>query len=142
MKKLFVILTALAAACTNPKNADQPDKVVHEHATTTPADQLNNGNKWKADQATKQNVAEMMKVVNDSSYANETQRGELYKIMQTKIDTLVSQCSMQGPDHDALHVWLEKVLKDMNEIKSGDDEYSEAFTDLKKDIENFNVQFE
>ena len=64
--------------------------------------------------------------------------------LQAKIDTLVKECCMKGAEHDALHVWLEKVIKDLKELKEedDDDEYKEAYAALKKDVASFYQSFE
>ena len=136
-------MTFVFAACTNQvKTKQQGNKNVKEQEQTAAAVPLNNGSKWKADETTKKNVAQMVQVVNNSVYANAAKGKQLYATLQTKIDTLVKQCGMQGPEHDALHAWLEKILKDMRGLKGEDDQYAQAYTDLKKDIEGFNALFE
>ncbi len=130
-------------SCTSKENSNQSDNEEgngKEHVST--AIQLNKDRKWKADQATKRNVAEMMQVINDSSYAVAMKRRQLFDNLQAKIDTLVKQCSMQGKEHDALHIWLEKVLKDMKGLKESDDEFTEVYAALKVDIESFYTSFE
>jgi hypothetical protein len=50
---------------------------------------------------------------------------------------------MQGADHDALHVWLEQLLHDVDELKEGEASgYDEAYAVLKKDAESFTELFE
>ena len=141
MKKLLILLTIAIAACNSQVKTEQKGNE-NANGNTTTTVPLNKGNKWKADEATKKNVAGMVKVVNDSIYADATKRRQLYATLQSKIDTLVSQCRMQGAEHDALHVWLEKVLKDMKEMKKEDNEYREAYAALKRDIESFYGFFE
>jgi hypothetical protein len=143
MKKLLIVLTVALAACTGPVKKEQKDNTnVKEQETTITAVPLNNGSKWKADEVTKKNVAELLQVVNNSSYADEKKRSQLYATMQTKIDTLVKQCKMQGPEHEALHVWLKKILEDMKKLKEDDNEYGPAYANLRKDVESFNTYFE
>jgi cytochrome c556 len=143
MKKLLILLTVAFAACTSQvKTKQQDNENGKEQEHTETAALLNNGSKWKADEVTKKNVARMVQVVNDSLYADAAKRKQLYATLQTKIDTLVKQCGMQGAEHNALHAWLKKVLKDMKKLKEEDDEYNEVVPDLKKDIEGFNALFE
>ena len=50
---------------------------------------------------------------------------------------------MTGADHDALHVWLENVQKDLNEVKKDkEDSYINTYGALKKDILSFYTFFE
>src|SRR5687767_6755064 len=112
MKKVLIILTVVFAACTNHVKTDQHDNEnLKQPNYTREILQLNNGNKWKADETTKMNVAAMMSIVNDSSFEDITKKAELLNYLQGKIDTLVKQCIMKGAEHDALHLWLENVLK-------------------------------
>lgn len=143
MKQLLIMVLAACISCTSQQTAEQHENNTsndnQDEVVTVP---LNSGAKWKADEATKKNVAAMVQVVSDSTYADAGKRKQLCANLKTKIDTLVKECSMKGAEHDALHVWLEKVLKDLKELKEDDDEYSEAYAALKKDIANFYQSFE
>ena len=143
MKKLLILLTVAIAACTSHINTEQKgNENTNEQENTTTAIPLNNGSKWKADEATKKNAAAIVQVVNDVNYADAGKREQLYASVQTKIDTMVMQCRMQGAEHEALHLWLEKVLRDMKELKEEGTEYSEVHAALKKDIASFYAFFE
>ncbi len=143
MKKLLILLAMAAMACNSQVKTDQ-QKDGHENHDTKKEEalSLNNDKKWKADEATLNNVNAMMVVINDSSYAASSARSAFINQMQNRIDTLVSQCRMQGPDHDALHLWLNKVTKNMKEIKEEDDEYAKEKEKLKNNIERFYTYFE
>ncbi|GAA4732413.1 hypothetical protein [Flavisolibacter ginsenosidimutans] len=144
MKQLLIILALAVASCTSQQPAEQQEsKTVNNKEKAIAAIPLNNGTKWKADEATKKNIAAMVQIVNDSTYQNAGKRKELSTSIQDQIDRLVKQCSMKGAEHDALHVWLEKVLKDVKELKEEEtDEYDEAYAALKKDVESFYDFFE
>ena len=143
MKKFIIVIIAAMTACTSSVKTDPHGTAKSsELQDATTAAELNNGRKWKADDATKTNVAAMMHVISDSSYADAAKRKELHANVQGKIDSLISQCRMKGAQHDALHTWLEKVLKDMKALKEEENDYSEAYATLKKDIESFYVLFE
>lgn len=143
MKKLMIILSVAVAACTGEVKTDKHgNETAKELQKTETILQLNDGRKWKADEATRRNVAAMVNVVNDRSYTIAANRGALVSNMQSNIDTLVKECRMKGPEHDALHVWLEEVLKDMKALKEEDGEYINVYIALKKDVESFYGFFE
>ena len=98
--------------------------------------------KWKADDATRKNVAALTRVVNDDRYADEKMRAQLITDLQGEIDNLVKECTMKGPDHDALHVWLEQVLQDVKALKEPKNEYAEAYAALRRDVDGFSDAFE
>src|SRR5262249_24610984 len=101
MKQLLILLVAFIASCTNQQHVErQENKKAHDHENAIEAVSLNNGAKWKADEATKKNLAAMVQVVNDTTYGDDKNRQQLYASMQTKIDTLVDQCRMKGTVHE------------------------------------------
>ena len=138
MNKILLFISILAISCSN--NASHEG---HEQGSkSAPTLQLNNGAKWKADEPTQKNVSAIVKVINDSIYLDEKNRAQLSNQLQTRIDTLIQECRMKGPDHDALHLWLEQVLHDLKELKETDKDYQKSFATLKKDVENFYAFFE
>jgi hypothetical protein len=141
MNKILMILTLFAIACSD--NARVTAKRGHEQEDTitevrSPL-RLNNGARWKTDEATRKNVAAIVKVMNDSNNFGTLNRSELKKQLQVRIDTLVQQCKMDGPDHEALHLWLSQVIQDINGEKLDDAKWH---ADLKKDVDSFYVFFE
>ena len=143
MKQLLIMMLAAFVSCNSQQTAEQ-----HENNTANDSENkvatipLNSGAKWKVDEATKKNVAIMVQVVSDSTYADAGKRKQLYITLANKIDTLVKECSMKGAEHNALHAWLEKVLEDLKELKKEDEKYNEAYTALKNNIANFYQSFE
>jgi hypothetical protein len=143
MKKILIVLLVTTVSCTSQESGKTKGKSTsHAQQHTAVTVPLNNGDKWKADDATKQNVAVIAQIVNDNNYRAADKRKQLSAALQSQIDTLIKQCRMKGPEHDALHVWLERVLKDMKELKKEDDEYKEVYAALKTDIEAFYATFE
>lgn len=147
MNKILISLSLLVMACTN--NVSQvkttpSEQEKHDATTNVLHDslQLNNGARWKADDATRKNVAAIVSVINDSSNMGQNHRAQLTRQLQIRIDTLVQQCRMTGPDHDALHVWLQQVLHDLKELKTGDHDYQVSFDALRQDVDSFYVFFE
>ena len=139
---LIVLLIVAFAACNEQVKTENKSKEhANESAHVVRVIPLNNGGKWKADESTKNNVASIRVLINDSAYATADKRDQLVSHLQGKIDTLISQCRMNGADHDALHVWLERVLTDTKELKQ-DGEYSKKYAALKDDVESFHTYFE
>ena len=148
MTKILISLSLFVMACSN--NASQVETTetgeADKHDATTSVVQhslqLNKGAKWKADEATRKNVAAIVNVINDSSNIGQNNRAQLTNQLQIRIDTLVQQCRMKGPDHDGLHVWLQQVLDDLQVMKADDHEYQKSYAALKKDVESFYAFFE
>lgn len=148
MSKILIIISLFFISCSgNVPQLDDASQNKHEQHDTTVTKgattlNLNNGAKWKTDEATQRNVAAMVSIINDSSNAGKENKTQLVKHLQTTINTLTQQCKMKGPEHDALHVWLTLVLHDLKELKENDDDYQKSYTALKKDVESFFAFFE
>jgi hypothetical protein len=143
MKKILIILLVIVASCTGQQTAEQKENgVQNKHTDSVAAIPSNNGQKWKADEATMKNVAAIEQVVNDPAYANPSGRRQLYVSVKERIDTLVKQCRMKGAEHDALHAWLETVLKNVGELNEDEDDFFKARAALKKNVKDFYQSFE
>lgn len=141
-----MILSLIFLGCSNNASNVKDDKTEHQHHDSekpVTSLTLNNGVKWKADEATQRNVAVLVKAVNDTGVVSKENKVQLAKQIQTGVDSLVKQCRMQGPDHDALHLWLEQVLKDLKKLKKeDDDDFRESYANLKRNVESFYTFFE
>jgi hypothetical protein len=143
MKQLLIILIIASASCTNQTSSEtQNSKTEAEHEKPATTLSLNNGVKWKADEATLKNVAAIVQVVNDPANTVAEKRTQFYTSVQARIDTLVKECSMKGAEHEALHAWLAKVLKDVKELKENAAEFKRAHATLKQDVLSFYQYFE
>lgn len=146
MKTILTILSILLIACSNNESRIEAAHEGDPHGISTNVNnalQLNNGAKWKTDEATRENVAAMMKVVNENSNIGEKNASRLAKQLQARIDTLIHQCEMKGPEHDTLPVWLGQVLHNPRELKEVDhDEYQKSYAALRKRMESFYTYFE
>jgi hypothetical protein len=145
MKRILLFLTSLSfLACVNTTTQEQKESTEeHENASASASElQLNNGAKWKADSITLVNVSAVNQLVSDSNYRDEKNRVEFSGQLQSRLDTLVKQCKMTGPDHDALHAWLKSVLHDVKELKEDGDKYDKKYAELQKDVQNFYDYFE
>ena len=129
-----------------------------EHSSTTPGSavtashevtahsgeglSLNNGAKWKTDVSTRSNINEMRQMLStvDSKSSNES-LNQLSANLEKQTNKLVSECTMKGPDHDALHVWLSDFQNDLRNFKGSDNKQAQL-SDLKTDIESFDQFFD
>lgn len=160
---LLLLATTLMVACGNQSSQEQNIAATHEHShdaehathnhdhNAAPTNEtslaLNNGAKWQADESTRKHTSALIKateafeqlakkdLVAYHAYADEAQG-----ILQE----LINGCTMEGPNHDALHLWLEPVLNDVKSLKDCKDEAtalekaSILTTDIKKYPQFFN----
>ncbi len=140
--KLLVTLAALVltfAACNNKdsstngasghdhNNAVKTEATVPAAETTAPELSLNNGEKWKADESTNNNVASIEKMVvsfNDGKEKKLEDYKALHASLQSGVEKMVKECRMKGADHDALHLWLEPLMgmvKQLGDVTSAEE---------------------
>lgn len=150
MKRLLILFCISSLlACTNSKTGNketiQATAEEHQHASSKLS--LNKGAKWKSDEITNKNVAELETILhrfankqpkltaNFTSVANE---------LQTGLDKMIKECRMQGEDHEALHQWLEPLIENVGQLKKTSDE-KEASTlvdEISEQLNNYHQYFE
>ena len=144
MNKLILFLSAiLFVACGTTTSQEQKESSEEqEHGSAASTLQLNNGAKWKADSTTRTNVAILVQLVNDSNYRDGKSKEKFSDQLQNGLDSLVTQCKMSGPDHDALHTWLKPVLHNAKALKEDGGEYNKKYTELRRDLQSFYDYFD
>jgi hypothetical protein len=157
MKRSLMILAGLCwlVACTNVKDekvatsdtaiSDKHVPASHEasHGTLT----LNNGAKWKSDESTRDHLRKMEQQLGtfNSQTAKEVQAyQQLGQSVQQETDQLIKDCRMQGPDHDALHTWLQTILPNVATLKKSTsvEEGEQAKQKLENNMRVFHEYFE
>ncbi len=143
---IAILLVSFLTACDSSTNATHEESQ-HDHNAAATELSLNNGQKWKADAATNSNVA-FLKNTTENFAANTTPAISNYQALGNELgeglNKMIRECKMSGPDHDALHLWLEPVLKETNELKTVSDttRAKEIFSSLKERIEAYQKFFE
>lgn len=152
MKKILSIFSLLFIFSCNQGNDSSThatnDSVSHaEHASDQASLTLNNGNKWKADTITNRNVLEL-KTMADNFRIKPIRTVQDYQLvgkdLKAGIDTMINQCKMQGDEHEALHHWLEPVLKNVNDLKNAPDTAvgRQLFSTIDGQLDNYKNYFE
>jgi hypothetical protein len=124
--KNFLILFSFCflAACNHADHKDAGDVPKegeeHQHPGKEPAGlSLNGTAKWKADQPTFQQV-KLLQAQADSLAGITPATSRAYQVagdsLQSGVNTLIRNCRMKGADHEALHHWLEPLLKQVKEL--------------------------
>ena len=109
--------------------------------------ELNNGKKWKSDAATNANIssfnqqAEQARHIDAKEISAYNQAGNG---MQKQLDKLVSECHMQGPDHEALHKWLTPLFSNVSLLKktSNITEASRLIDEIYNHVNGYSNYFE
>jgi predicted small secreted protein len=161
MKKTILsiaIISALLVSCNETKTKDVGTDIVetaegvHEHAMEEMAAEthsinnawvdeikLDNGNKWEANVETTEGVDKMLNILK----TNETKTVEDYHNLASKLNEVknfvVKECTMEGPSHDNLHVFLHPLIEKIEALgkASTTDEGSEITASIKENLEGY-----
>ncbi|HEX5653792.1 MAG TPA: hypothetical protein VFX58_12000 [Chitinophagaceae bacterium] len=113
----------------NTESNTKSETIRHDHEMDSHGMELNKGSKWKADSSTNNNVnsiialIETFKTGNDKSIQayQQTVAG-----LEAGLNKMIRECRMQGPDHDALHKWLEPLINGVKDLKQSTTEENAA----------------
>jgi hypothetical protein len=149
-KRLFFILLLAAGlvACNEHKQEaaghdHSRDSVMHSHSESQNQLALNNGKKWKLDEATRNNVDTIRKTVQTVSMSEKKDYAKAAADLENDANRLVNQCKMSGKDHDMLHLWLESFLSELKQLKaSSAEEQPVAFNRIEMGVKEFGNYFE
>lgn len=151
MKYVFLVLlsTGLLLACqsaNDPKESAPADSVAttqEQHAEHAEGLALNNGAKWQADSTTRVNVTLLQRTIADAKTAKTANYLQTAAVLQEGLNKMVKECTMQGPDHDALHQWLEPLMEKVKTLKQADtaEKASAILADIEKHLDLFTQYF-
>ena len=149
-KQLFFIMVFAAGlvACNENKQGatghnHSKDPVMHSHSENQNHLVLNDGKKWKLDEATRKNIDTIRKTVQAVSLSEKKDYAKAAADLENDANRLVSQCRMSGKDHDMLHLWLESFLSDLKQLKvSSAKEQPVAFERIESLMKEFGDYFE
>ena len=138
LKSIIVALIFFTASCSNNQSPNETSEAQSTVPETNQAPlQLNNGEKWKLDEATRKNMKAIKAYISQASHDNVLSGEELQKYT----DKLIRECRMSGSDHNALHVWLGSFLQNVQALKSNRNAESASHA-LNEDVKEFDNFFE
>lgn len=143
----FLILACCFLTACNSGTSTSHEEAHQHHDEVATELTLNNGQKWKSDAATDMNVASL-KNRTDTFATNSAPVISTYQALGNDLgeglNKMIRECKMSGPDHDALHLWLEPVIKESNQLKTVADtaQARQLFNSVKERIEAYQKFFE
>ena len=142
---LLLCCTLFLFACNSASNKEE-EHAEHSHSETSEL-ALNNGAKWKADSITNHNVV-VLKTIADNFKIKPAPSVNDYQLLgsdlKNGLDKMIRECKMTGADHEALHHWLNPLLKENSELKNLTDTAlaKSVFNSIDKQLDEYHNYFE
>ena len=165
MKKTILtaaIISSFLIGCNETKNKEENARIVeatevtHEHhgeemaAEMHPLNNawvneinLDNGNKWDANLETTQGVDKMLSLIKTSDAKTVEDYHTLASKLNEDKNVVVKKCTMEGPSHDNLHVFLHPLIEKIEALGkvSTVAEGSEVTASIKENLEAYYEYF-
>jgi len=164
MKQTIFALSLLAiVSCKENKQQEtnaQPPIVekhtdgMHEHSldsTATVFDdawlteiQLNDGARWDANMETTEGVLKMQELLKSQTSTSIEDYNQLAEQLNAAKNTVVAKCTMKGPSHDNLHVWLVPLIEKIDLLLKVEsiEEASRIKNSISQSLEAYNNYFQ
>lgn len=151
MNKLFyllIILVVLLYGCNNTAEQEVSDTkesiphAEHEHDETKDI-VLDNGEKWVVDAEMMIHIRNMEKDIEAFKTSEEKNYNVLASQLESNIELLTSNCTMEGQAHDELHKWLIPYIETVEAFSEStkDNGAAEQLEYIKKYFVTFNQYF-
>ncbi|MGZ8539032.1 MAG: hypothetical protein ACXWV6_00195 [Chitinophagaceae bacterium] len=152
-RSVLILFTAVILVnCTTTDNKEKTTidySIDNKHEKNTHEDvlSLNNGNKWKADVATNNNVKDLLGIIDEFNTGNNKtliSYQHTASALQKGLQKMIRECRMQGADHAALHKWLEPLMKHVSLFQKAttEEEAEEQFHTIHEQLNLYEKYFE
>ena len=115
-----------------------------EHAESEYTLDLNNGNLWSANIETTEGIGKMIGLVDSFSDTESVEAySKLSKDLNTTLNTILKECTMEGEAHDNLHTYLFPMFEMIAGIGSTDLETCKInYNEMKQQLSEYANYFE
>lgn len=106
--------------------------------------QLDHGSKWLANAETTLGVSKMLSALNGFNGSSVSAYQALGDDLNDLKNTIVKECTMTGPSHDNLHVWLHPLIEKIEALQNTDSEASgvQRVHDIEQHLNGYYEFFE
>lgn len=113
----ILLLSLIFSGCNNNNNKQQSSAAIavelhpeEELLVWEKEIELDRGSKWIANKGTTAGVNKMSAIIENSTPSTVNEYKELGDSLISEINILIAECTMKGPSHDNLHIFLEPLV--------------------------------
>lgn len=122
--KIILFLSLSLAACKDNR-VDNPNSIEMVERTLSQDERplwerdikLDNGDQWHANSETTEGVRSMSQLIAEFRSESAEDYRELGRALADEKDELIQNCTMKGPSHDNLHVYLQPLITKIAELE-------------------------
>jgi len=157
---LLIALATLFISCNDTTKNEQvvnetiktegpteKDKPIQENSTSAKSwmDEisLNNGSKWEANPETTKGIKNMIRNINQTKPETVVEFQELGTKLNDEKNDIIKKCTMKGPSHDNLHIFLYPLINKIKDLMTVNSvtEGSKITTNIQAHLEGYNLYF-
>lgn len=146
----FIFMAAFYTSCNEGKRAQEAVAEV-EHLeneneqkdTWEKAIQLNSGSQWQANPATTEGIVAMESIIAKTNPITVKDYQQLGTELNEENMDLIRKCTMEGPSHDNLHIYLKPLIEKiaaLQEIPSAE-EGKKLISEIEKHLKAYHNYF-
>lgn len=152
---LFAAALLIASCKDQPKenSTTETKKVEHteQHSESAVIDnnwmnniELNNGARWEANPETNEGVANMKSILTQSNPKELKDYHEIVNALNKEKNYVIKECSMKGPSHDNLHVWLLPLIEKIDALEEAKtlNEAIRIYKSIEQNVNAYDEYFE
>ena len=105
--------------------------------------QLNNGQQWHANTETTEGILKMSEILAKASPSSPEDYRQLGKILNEEKNLVIKRCTMKGPSHDNLHIYLQPLIGKIGELQEIDsaEKGKILISEIKEHLEAYHSYF-
>jgi hypothetical protein len=105
---------------------------------------MNNGVKWTANPETNEGVVRMQSVLTTSNPKELKDYHMVANVLNDEKNFVVKECTMKGPSHDNLHVWLHPLIEKIDALKEVKtlEEAQGIYKSIEENVNAYDYYFE
>ncbi len=136
-------------ACKHDHGHDHDQASDHTHASAPSDDhkpdgtipkafELDDGKRWQMDDHTRASVGRMRDLIAQAG----DDPAALGASLEDELETLIGGCTMKGPAHQQLHIFIAALFPRLATLKGGGKEAGVALIEVKTLLERYDAAFE
>ncbi|MFD2552237.1 hypothetical protein ACFSQP_10455 [Bizionia sediminis] len=159
MNKIIIVLIAVSLLFTGCKDLPKESTTVKNNKVEHTEHQrendlvgnhwmqeikLNNGVKWTANPETNEGVVRMQSVLTTSNLKDLNDYHTIAGALNKEKNYVIKECTMKGPSHDNLHVWLLPLIEKIDALKEANTlaEAQHIYKSIEQNVNAYDDYFE